>query len=366
MARKSHADITDAIQEYLGNNSTDFTDALLINWITQGLTEFSYYCPNIVRETFATNGVSSSATKELDISEISDLLWVDALEFKVGKTPRQWRNFKQHYSTQLSMDIDFWPADADSGIDTDEALDSGEEAIDVDADATTAIPVGTIIRIENELYFVTATGTTLTVESAYGRTSNSAHATNKDIMIPQLAYLYCAKPHVIPALTDLAGVVDLPASGYAAGLRTIHIDTMGEADTLEEDWTFTITGDATTTHYRLTEPTILASNEGDITFEPGLAEAIVDGDVVTFDNSTLTSAQETLLIDLVAARAALSTSAKFIQTIPKSGRNPFADYMTFWQAQLSITLQKLQNEAKKYQKPYTEFPNSYPPIFTSA
>ena len=65
----------------------------------------------------------------------------------------------------------------DTGIDTDEALDDSETGIDCDADATTAIPVGSIIKIDTEFMFVTATGTTLTVV----RPNPVAHDTNADI-----------------------------------------------------------------------------------------------------------------------------------------------------------------------------------------
>jgi len=65
----------------------------------------------------------------------------------------------------------------DTGIDTDEALDDSETGIDCDADATTAIPAGSIIKIDTEFMFVTATGTTLTVV----RPNPVAHDTNADI-----------------------------------------------------------------------------------------------------------------------------------------------------------------------------------------
>ncbi|MFA5937261.1 MAG: LamG-like jellyroll fold domain-containing protein [Candidatus Paceibacterota bacterium] len=69
---------------------------------------------------------------------------------------------------------------SDSGIDTDEALDAGELAIDCDADATVPIPVGSIIRIGTELRKVTATGTTLTTV-LYG--ASETHDTNQDIFV---------------------------------------------------------------------------------------------------------------------------------------------------------------------------------------
>jgi len=346
MSLKSHATIIDDIQDYLGANSTDFTDALVTKYIEQGLNELSRYCPHIVRETFAT----TEDSKELDISEVKDLLWIDSLEFRVDQTPRDWRNFTEHYGNTVSMEIDFWPEDDDSGIDTDEDMDASETGMDCDADATTAIPVGTIIRVENELMYVTATGTSLTVSRGYGRTTATTHATNKDIYIPELAYLYCAKPHKVPSVSDLAGAA---TADYTAGVITMNVGSLSTTGTIEAGTTFTVASDGTTTHYTLLKDTVLSAGAGDFTFTPALAEAVATNDVVTFDNSTLTPTLETLLIDLVAARAALSMSTKFIQTIPKSGRNPFKDYMDWWQRQLVITIGKLEKESEKYRKPYT-------------
>ena len=346
MSLKTHATLIDDIQSLLGSNTTDFTDAFLTLRIAECLQEFSRYCPFIVREILATTDDS----KELDISFIENLLWIDSLEYKVDQDDREWRNFIEHYRNTVSMDIDFDPADEDSGIDTDEALDTSETDVDCDADATTAIPAGTIIRIDNELMFVTATGTTLTVVRGYNHTTGAAHTTNADIYIPELAYLYCAKAHKIPTPTDLVGAVDLLA-GYAAGLRTIHIDEMGSTDLLEKDFLFKITGDGSGTVYRLTEDTTLASNEGDITFEPSLVEAIADADVITFENSTLTPHLETLLIDLVAARAALSMTTKFILQVNEGGVSVPREIRQYGIDKLALTLRKLEQEAKRYQKP---------------
>lgn len=71
----------------------------------------------------------------------------------------------------------------DSGIDTDEALDDSETGVDCDADATTAIPANSVIRVEDELMYVTATGTTLTVVRGYAGSVATSHDTNKDIYI---------------------------------------------------------------------------------------------------------------------------------------------------------------------------------------
>ena len=345
MALKTHATITDDIQDFLGQKTLDFTDALLTKWIPQGLHELSRYSPLKVRETLATDDDSL----ELNITSIKNLLWVDDLEYKISKTPREFAEFTEHYRQKLSMELGTKPSDSDSGIDTDEALDASETAVDVTPTAATAIPVGSIIRVENELMYVSVTGTTLTVVRGYLYSTATTHDTGKSIFLPELAYLYCAKSHKVPVITDLAGAVDLGA-GYTKGVRTIHIDEMGASDLLEEDWTFTIATDGTGTVYRLTQDTTLSSNEGDITFEPGLGEDIADGDAVTFDNSTLTPRLETLLIDLVASRAAISIGPKFINKSNTDGQVVWRDWLS-WAKELERTvIAKLEEEAKQYQK----------------
>ena len=147
-------------------------------------------------------------------------------------------------------------------------------------------------------------------------------------------------------------------AGYAAGVRTIHIDTMGASDTLYKDYIFTIASDGSGTKYRLTEDTTLATNEGDITFTPGLAEAVADNDVVTFENSTLTLPLEPLFIKLVAARAAKSMAAKFVNAVPKGGPNTWKDFLTLGQTLENEVIPKLEREARKYQKPVSFRPRA--------
>lgn len=69
----------------------------------------------------------------------------------------------------------------DTGIDTDEVLTAADTTITCDADATTAIPVNSVIKVEDEIMTVSATGATLTVvRGAHGTTAHT-HATDKAI-----------------------------------------------------------------------------------------------------------------------------------------------------------------------------------------
>ncbi len=87
----------------------------------------------------------------------------------------------------------------DTGIDTNEELDATETDITMDADATSAMPVGSIIEIESEFCEVTATGTTITVIRGVLSTTAATHSTNTDVFIRKWT----------PASTTVAGVLDL-------------------------------------------------------------------------------------------------------------------------------------------------------------
>lgn len=88
---------------------------------------------------------------------------------------------------------------------------------------------------------------------------------------------------VVSAGTDVVGAVN-NAGGYAAGATTMAIDGLSLAETLVEGDSFVIAGN--TQRYALTADTTLSSGAGSITFTPGLAAAVVDDTVVTFEDGS--------------------------------------------------------------------------------
>ncbi len=69
----------------------------------------------------------------------------------------------------------------DSAINIDEEVDLSETGIDVTSDASTAIPVGSVIRIDTELMYVSATGVKLTVIRGFEDSPAASHSTATDI-----------------------------------------------------------------------------------------------------------------------------------------------------------------------------------------
>lgn len=69
------------------------------------LSEISKSSPYEVKEELTT----IAGSKELDIGDIDDLLFVDEVEYPAGEDPREFRNFSVWGDT-LTMDIDTAPA----------------------------------------------------------------------------------------------------------------------------------------------------------------------------------------------------------------------------------------------------------------
>lgn len=73
--------------------------------IDDALVEIAEYSPYVVLATVTT----SEGTKDVDISTITDALWIDQVEFREDKNPKRFRNFTIRGS-KLSMNIDFLPS----------------------------------------------------------------------------------------------------------------------------------------------------------------------------------------------------------------------------------------------------------------
>lgn len=74
------------------------------------LAEISEHCPYEVKETLTT----TASSRELDISDIEDLLEIDKLEYKTSSYPRNYRNYNVIDSDTIEIDTALVPvADED-------------------------------------------------------------------------------------------------------------------------------------------------------------------------------------------------------------------------------------------------------------
>lgn len=118
----------------------------------------------------------------------------------------------------------------DSGINTNEEAAQGETAIDCDADATTAIPVGSIIQVEDEYMYVTGTGATITVVRGYLNSADVLHDTGKDI------YVW---------IPNNGAITNALWEQLPSGLWYLNFDGTGDKVTIADDSSLDLTGDFT-------------------------------------------------------------------------------------------------------------------------
>lgn len=78
---------------------------------------------------------------------------------------------------------DFSRSFSDSGINTNEALDDSELDVDVDADPTSVISTGDVIRVEDEFMYVTSSAQPILVLRGWDGSHAVEHTTGKDIYV---------------------------------------------------------------------------------------------------------------------------------------------------------------------------------------
>lgn len=322
---KTFAQIRDMAEQVLEDSGNAiFSTTVLDEYIKDGLAEISEYVPLMETETVHARDDSY----ELDISGISDLLWIDKGEWELdweddstssryrkpySKSSPRYRNVKKVSESRAYLGVDSRPAaHKDEELTGTVTFSDGSKAITGSGTAfLSELEVGDYIRKSTgtEWYRVAfiATDTGLTLAREVESDEDGADTADATHYWHSPVWLYCAKVHRLNEMTDLAGQVDLSA-GYADRLKTIHIDTLQTSGTIKKGTTFTFaTIDGV---YTITEDATIASNECDIKFYPGLGAAVADDDALTFETSTLTPALERLLADLVAARAAINWVGK--------------------------------------------------------
>jgi len=145
-----------------------------------------------------------------------------------------------------------------------------------------------------------------------------------------------AKPHRLNQLTDWAGEV---VGAAIKGATTVDIDGMGSTEIIERGDEFYLENKRYT--YTITTEVTTSANAATIVFYPGLEDATVDDDDITFVKSTLSPDGEEIFAELVTARAMQSDKNRYINSIPKGGQDTWANYERVAQGMLEEVRRKL-------------------------
>lgn len=288
-----------------------FAAADLGTFLDDALSEVSEFVPLMVKETaHAQNG-----SLEVDISSITDLVRVDKVEWPIDQIPKQYRNFRV-WGDYLSLELKTPPyasaCDVSHENDTSDDL-TGTVTFTADSTAITGSGTAFLSEIEVGDYIsksgssnwykviAIASNTVLTVGHHVLTEDNGTDSANSTEWWDSRIYLHCAKKHRLNPMTDLVGAVN-NALGYAEGIKSMAINGLQSSGTIYKNTTFKITGiDGI---YTVTADATIATNAATISFYPGLAAAVANATVVTFETSTLTPELERLVAEATAARAA--------------------------------------------------------------
>jgi hypothetical protein len=116
MAKNNRSGILAIVREMLSDEHVAGTDQTwkddeLGKLISGCLIEISERSPyHVIEEVHTVAG-----SKDLDISAIEDLLWVEYIEYPTGEDPKEFHNCKV-FGTTLTMEIDSAPSAADEDV----------------------------------------------------------------------------------------------------------------------------------------------------------------------------------------------------------------------------------------------------------
>ncbi len=356
MAIRTHATILDDIQDDLGSNTTDFTDAILTKKVNEGLDELSRFIPHVVKHTFQletrTGKATSDTANALVDSTNAHFVSTDAGKVVYNADDKTWAVVTAYVSTsQLTLSKDIFP----DGNENYKMFNSGCKANnqfsieDMEGDYLWIHYLEYPVGIEREVDSIY--GDIVSVGIGFVPADSSDEGTDKNVDV------HFAKRQFVSQLTDFAGAVN-NESGYATGSTSMAIDALQDGTpTIAVGQEFTVAGIRGV--YRVTTAVAVTSNAATIIFFPGLESAAVNDDVITFVQSTLRTYQEELLIELVGANAMISIAAKFTKGVNVGSQSIWRRFMEQGQDKRALVLRRLEKEAGKYQRPHEVRPRGY-------
>ncbi len=186
----------------------EWEDGEIDDHIAECLREVSRLSPRKVIEVLTTTQYS----KMLDISAITDLLYIEKLEYPTGNDPRDFRNFAEIDEDTIEIDVDATPDAGGSGTLTGTVtFASGSSAVTGSGtDFDGELAAGYHIRPSGgtrwyKIYSITS-DTALTLAEPCRSGDAGADTINLTEYCYETVYLYCAKAHT---LTDATSTLNL-------------------------------------------------------------------------------------------------------------------------------------------------------------
>jgi hypothetical protein len=209
------------LDEFANGTTEKWQDDELQMLIDDCLVEVSNSSPNVVREVLVT-----IASKELDISDITNMLWPIHAEYPVGSDPREYHNVTKIDNETVELDIETAPTAGSSGVLAGTVtFTHGSTAVTGSGTAFTSLSAGYHIKKStgSRWYRIASvTSATALVLAEVCREVTGADTVNvTQYCTDKVAYLYCAKVHTLTdsenTLTpNLERLIILGVAGQAA------------------------------------------------------------------------------------------------------------------------------------------------------
>jgi hypothetical protein len=193
------AEVRQALRDEFGD-SDDYVweDDELDVYISQCVVKLSKASPYMFKEVLTT--IANS--RVLDISDITDLLWIDKLEYPTGHDPRDFRNVKELDAEQIEIDTTLTPSAGGSGTLTGTVTFTNGSAtitgsgtdFDGELEAGYEIKLSTGTRWYRVYSIESDTSLTLAEPCMETTGADSEDATE---YCYEAVYLYCAKLHTL-------------------------------------------------------------------------------------------------------------------------------------------------------------------------
>jgi hypothetical protein len=131
----------------------------------------------------------------------------------------------------------------------------------------------------------------------------------------------------------------------------MNIDGMGSTEIIDRGAEFTLENKRLT--YTVTTEVTTSGNAATIIFHPGLEDAVVDNDDITFVKNTLRPQDEEIFANLIVSTAAMSDSRSFMNTVNVGGVGTWEQFQSWGERKKAEVLRKLSGSKPRTKRLYT-------------